>query len=98
MKIAIVNSAYQGGGAERVARELFQWLAAHKEDVTLYVARKKPDDPSGVRSLRFPWERCLNVVEPDGTLCDWRHIGSRLHLRRFPDRFDLTHFHNLHGG
>jgi glycosyltransferase involved in cell wall biosynthesis len=98
MRIAIINSAYHGGGAERVAREMFHWLRDHGHGADMYVGAAGRAYPPGVRTVRLPAERYLRAFEPKGVWRDWRHVGSRLALRRFPARYDLTHVHNPHGG
>jgi glycosyltransferase involved in cell wall biosynthesis len=77
---------------------MFHWLQGHGVDVTMYVGNRASDLPPGVRALRLPGERYLRALEVKGVSLDWRHVGSRLALRRFPGRYDLTHVHNLHGG
>jgi len=99
MKIVLVSTAYQGGGAERSARELFLALRGRGHDARMIVAHLKGGEPEGVAAVRYRWEKWLRAFEMVGMDADWRHVGSRLALGRIRARdVDVVHLHNLHGG
>ena len=100
MKVLLINPYYQGGGAERCARDLFHQLPTQSHiETSMWVANKHPDHPTAVTGLRKRPEAYLdflNHIVP--TVTDWRHAGSKQKLDRVgPDQFDVVHLHNLHG-
>lgn len=97
MKVLILSPRFNGGGAERAARELFQGLSNRGIGAEMWVAVRDPEDPPEVRRIRFPGERWLYPLNYLPTPNDWRQFGSIWRLRQVPDRFDMVHVHNAHG-
>lgn len=134
MRILQVSTYDQGGGAESIARRLFEHYRRRGHDSTLVVGEKVGNDPqvislSGMEDhladgaslahfsrwlaayegrLRGVWRmrRWLEayVAHPGNW---WETCAGRDHftfpetwklLSRLPDRPDILHCHNLHGG
>jgi glycosyltransferase involved in cell wall biosynthesis len=101
VRVLFISTRYAGGGAERSARELLQGIAtAAGASVAMIVSARAGDEPDFVRGARLPGERALRILEKlRPPQVDWIHLGARLALgRATPDRYDLVHVHNVHGG
>jgi len=99
MRVLQINIHYRGTGADRCARELFQFLPGLGIDSSMWVSDRVPGDDGAVRAIRSGWERHLFPLEAFPDLTDWRHRGSITALRGISTRsFDLIHLHNLHSG
>lgn len=99
MRVLQLNMQYQATGADRCARELYEELPSVGITSSLWVGRRQPGDPSGVRPLQAPWERILAPLEAFPDLTDWRHRGSIRSLSSVTrQEFDLVHIHNIHSG
>ena len=99
MRVIQLNINYRGTGADRCARELYEALPDVGISTSMWVADRRPGDPSDVRPLRAPWERALSPLEAIPDLTDWRHRGCIAALRSISPRdCDLIHIHNIHSG
>lgn len=99
MKVLFLSALFDGGGAERIARELFEAMPSMGIEAEMYVARRSKGAPATVRAIRLPGEKWLRAFELGGVPCDWRHLGSKLVLKRVARErsFDLIHAHNILG-
>ncbi len=97
LRILVLTSASVGGGAQRAAFELCQALRDSGAEVTVFAGRRRPGDPTWVRTIRLGIEDVFHRI--DRTLhldSDLRHVGSILRLSRVQKtHFDVVHFHNL---
>jgi len=99
MRVLILSLSYRGGGAQRCARELFEWLPGLGIETQMWVGERSPSDPAGVVGLKRSWEQTLGFLEAMPHWTDWRHVESRRRLDRIePGDFDVVHIHVLHGG
>ena len=99
MRVLQLNIDYSGTGADRCARELYEELPKRGVETAMWVSGRTAGTPSGVRTIQFPWERCLAPLEVFPDLTDWRHRGSIAALRSISSKeFDLVHIHNIHSG
>ena len=64
LKIAIVNSADSGGGAEKIALQLHQRLIDKGHDSRLFVSTKK-SNLSSVNELEKNWQQQITAYNPD---------------------------------
>lgn len=98
VKVLQISPRYDGGGAERYARQLFDDLPRLGDHTTMWTAVEPRRAVDGVRSLRLRGERWGLPLDWLFYHTDWRHIGSRRALASItPDQFDIIHLHNLHG-
>jgi glycosyltransferase involved in cell wall biosynthesis len=56
MRVLQLNARYDGGGAERCGRELFQYLPQAGVETDLWVCQRSPSTPPSVRTLPMFWE------------------------------------------
>lgn len=111
-KIVSVNTADQGGGAERIAWDLVQGYRRRHLDSWLVVGDKKTTDPNVLPfflspyldyrpyALRWPtWKRgCLKWLSRAAGVEDFEFPYAH-HLEAITGSCpDLIHCHNLHGG
>jgi glycosyltransferase involved in cell wall biosynthesis len=110
--VVFVNTADEGGGAERIAWTLFKGLERRGVDAWLAVGAKRTDDPRVVPFFQSPhvdyrpysgrrfrlWHTALRRLERQVGLEDFRHPYSRhlLGLTGAPPA--LVSCVNLHGG
>lgn len=98
MKILHISPRFRAGGAERCARELFEYQIAQGHDVQMYTAVPEQDTPKGIHCIRSLPERLGYPLNFLPTINDWRHIGSKIKLSCLTQKnFDVVHLHNLHG-
>lgn len=111
-KIVSVNTADEGGGAERMARDLFEGYRRHGRESWLIVGRKAGDDAHVMPFWRSPHldYRPLDRWWPKTRrrLAKWYGARAGLEDFHFPHSHrlrkitgslpDLVHLHNLHGG
>ena len=66
MRVLLLNARYDGGGAERCGRELFQHLPQVGIETDLWVCQPSRATPPSVRSLPMFWEdtctRSLSLI------------------------------------
>lgn len=100
LRVLTISTVYQGGGAERCARDLHHGLQARGAETRMFVAARRPEDPPSVLSLRTKMERAFVPLERRlRRPLLWRHLGSRWRLGRIGKRqFDVLHLHNLQAG
>lgn len=99
MRVLQLNIQYRGTGADRCARELYEWLPTVGLASEMWVADRKPGDPAGVRAIRPRRERALAPLETFPDLTDWRHFGCVAALRSLSQiDCDVVHIHNIHSG
>src|SRR5215813_12373905 len=110
LRILQICSGDQAGGAELSAWNLFQAYRARGHASWLAVGYKRTDDPdvlliqtSNKRDLWSRLGRLFQVrlpreVEQRLGIEDFNYPASRLFLRLPPQRPDIVHCHNLHGG
>lgn len=100
MKVLLINTKYQGGGAEKVARQLYQGLPDYGVQ-TVFLAGRSRDKAGSVPAIYSSFGRRA-----------WNYMNRRLHnnaIRHDPyavgkilrcierEQPDLVHFHNVHG-
>jgi glycosyltransferase involved in cell wall biosynthesis len=95
--VLIVSPAFDGGGAERCARELFQALAADPAVDPTLVVRAGPLSPQlGVITLNTCVDRILNHVTLLPGVHDWTRRGGAGFLRSIKrEDFDVVHLHGV---
>jgi glycosyltransferase involved in cell wall biosynthesis len=99
MRVLQLNIHYSGTGADRCARELYEYLPSLGVDSAMWVAERRLSDANDVIGLRSAWERVLFPLEVIPDLTDWRHRGSITALRNITEQnFDLVHIHIIHSG
>jgi len=75
VRVLQLNARYQGGGAERCSRELFEYLPRAGVATDLWICEHDRTAPPAVRTLPLFWERtCLRSL---------RHL-KRIRTRRLP--------------
>lgn len=100
MNILYVNTYYYGGGAEAIARKLYEQMP--EEVHTFFLAgRIQPDLPEGVTaSLTGLADRSLATLQGmnrgNTTLRVPKTTRKMLELIR-EEQIDIVHFHNMHG-
>ncbi|MEO1998605.1 MAG: glycosyltransferase, partial [Planctomycetaceae bacterium] len=63
MRVLQLNARYDGGGAERCGRELFQYLPQAGVETDLWVCQRSPSTPPSVRTLPMFWEEaCVRTL------------------------------------
>ena len=75
MRVLQLNARYQGGGAERCSRELFENLPQVGVATDLWICEHDRSAPAAVRTLPMFWERTCSA--------SWRHL-RQLRARRPP--------------
>lgn len=99
MRVLLISPTYEGGGAERCARELFEELPKHGVQAELWVAHPPAKAVPNVHGMRKKWEYLFSFLDAFPHWTDGWHLGS---IRRLdavnPAHFDVVHFHNLHSG
>lgn len=97
LRVLIVSPAFDGGGAERCARELFQTLAADPAVDPTIVVRGGPRSPQpGAITLDSAVDRVLNHATLLPGVHDWtRRSGARFLRSIKREDFDLVHLHGV---
>lgn len=97
LRVLIVSPAFDGGGAERCARELFQTLAADPAVDPTLVVRGGPQSPQpDVITLDSAVDRVLNHVTLLPGVHDWtRRSGARFLRSIKQEDFDVVHLHGV---
>lgn len=106
LRILQVSTTDVGGGAEFIAQRLFKAYREHGVDSWLAVGRKQNEDPHVLHMIDYPWHsiwvrswrRFQRKFDVACGLEDFRHPGSWRLLDMLPERPDIVHCHNLHGG
>ena len=100
MKVLLINAKFNGGGAERCARELFEYLPRWSGAFTeLWVGSRDPELPRGVESMPRRGEGLLSGFDAFPFWADWRFLGSIKRLDGLKERdFDIVHLHNIYDG
>lgn len=98
MRVLILSQCLRGGGAERCARELFEYLPEVGVETELWVGQADAQLPARAHVIRYGFERCFYPLALFPAVRDWSHFGSRRRLDSIqPGHFDVIHIHNLHG-
>jgi glycosyltransferase involved in cell wall biosynthesis len=105
LTIAQVNASEQGGGAERVARQLLDDFRRRGHNASLLVG---PGEALGPYSLRFPADfrarlahilaGPLRILDRQRGLETFHYPATHRMLDTLPGEVDIVHLHNLHGG
>ena len=97
LRVLIVSPAYDGGGAERCARELFQALVADPRVEPTLAVRAAPRSPQpGVVAIDTTVDRVLNHVTLLPGVHDWtRRAGARFLRSIKQEDFDVVHLHGV---
>ncbi|MEI8196302.1 MAG: glycosyltransferase [Phycisphaerae bacterium] len=99
LRILLLSQAFQGGGAERAARELFVHLSQRGHAVTMLVARDAPDDPAGVVASHNRLERWCTPLRKLLPACNLFHSGSNRCLAAITQtNVDVVHIHAISQG
>jgi glycosyltransferase involved in cell wall biosynthesis len=105
LTIAQVNATEQGGGAERVARQLLRELRARGQKAHMIVGRGHARAehvhafPAGWRTtLAHTAAGSLRILDRWRGLETYRYPATHRMLDVLPARPDIVHLHNLHGG
>lgn len=100
LRIALINSADYGGGAESVARLLRDGLRIAGHETAMWVGRRRGrDDPEGTRAIPVtPAERRVaRRYAQKGFFSLGLPASKRFCESQALAGFDLIHLHNLHG-
>jgi glycosyltransferase involved in cell wall biosynthesis len=97
LRVLIVSPSYDGGGAERCARELFQALVADPRVEPTLAVRVGPRTPQpGVVAIDTAVDRLLNHVTLLPGVHDWtRRAGARFLRSIKRQDFDVVHLHGV---
>jgi glycosyltransferase involved in cell wall biosynthesis len=100
-KILILNTVYFGGGAAKVARQIFDYFSHNKDfDVSFAYGRGDKSGDKKVFKFGFVTESLIHafLVRFFG-IEGWGSYFSTKRLIKFikKEKFDLIHIHNLHG-
>jgi glycosyltransferase involved in cell wall biosynthesis len=115
LNILQVSTADVGGGAEKVAYNLFQqyrerrhnsWLAVGRKhtnepgvlEISKERAEKRPHRVSGLRRVSALCENPRREIETWLGIEDFNYPATREILNLLPQKPDVLHCHNLHGG
>lgn len=103
MKILIINSGYSGGGAEKVARQLFYGLQRDYKLHTFFIAGKTYEADPPVYFIYNYRKTALRLFNRTRNLftnnARKRDSFSRNKILSFIKKceIDVVHFHNIHG-
>ena len=101
MKILIINTEFNRGGAAQIARTLFQSLnkKSEFESYFAYGREKKADDERTIKFTYLPEVYFQGLLTRCLGLQGYGSWFSTRHLEKFiiKEKFDLIHLHNLHG-
>lgn len=101
MKILMINTEFNRGGAAQIARTLFQSLN-QKNGLKCYFAygrREKADDERTIKFAYLPEIYFQELLTRCFGLQGYGSWYSTRAVERFiiKERFDLIHLHNIHG-
>lgn len=100
MRVLYINTKFQGGGAERVARQLFEGIGAEGVDSYMLVGKEDGAGPQYdiiyESLLRRRWNWVYGKLTSNARLYDRYATGKILDMVR-EKQIDLVHIHNTHG-
>lgn len=100
MRVLYINTKFQGGGAERVARQLFEGIGAQGVDSYMLVGKEDGAGPQYdiiyESLLRRRWNWVYGKLTSNARLYDRYATGKILDMVR-EKQIDLVHIHNTHG-
>ena len=100
MKILMINTEFNRGGAAQIARTLFQSLNRKSvfECHFAYGRGEKVDDERTIKFAYLPEVYCQGLLTRCFGLQGYGSWFSTKHLEKFiiKEKFDLIHLHNLH--
>jgi len=105
LAIAQVNASEEGGGAERIARQLHGEFLRQGHDASLLVGRGEAAGPhvfpfpaDGRTRLAHALAGPLRILDRQRGLETFRYPATDRMLDALPREPDIVHMHNLHGG
>ena len=100
MKILQINSSDTGGGAERVAYQIYRELKSIEGIESKFLVRKKfKNDKDIIELKRSVVDRTVTKLINDNLSLQGKvAIGScKFNKVIFDNKFDIVHYHNIHG-
>lgn len=100
MRVLYLNTKFQGGGAERVARQLYEGIGTEGVDSFMLVGKEDESDPRYeiiYESLpRRRWNWVYGKLTSNARLDD-RYAAKKILNCIREHQIDLVHIHNIHG-
>ncbi len=100
MRVLYLNTKFQGGGAERVARQLYEGIGAEGVESYMLVGKEDESDPRYEiiygNLLRRRWNWVYGKLTSNARLDDRYAVKKILSCIR-AHQIDLVHIHNIHG-
>ncbi|MCI8566646.1 MAG: glycosyltransferase [Lachnospiraceae bacterium] len=100
MKVLLINTKYQGGGAEKVARQLYQGLPTYGVQTAFLAGRNRgqeSDVPAIYSSFgRRAWNYANRKLHNNAIRHDAYAVKQILRCIE-QEQPDIVHFHNVHG-
>ena len=101
MKILYINTYWNGGGAEKVARQLYYGMRNRGAEVFFLAGRQQKKIPKEVNVIYTSFlERCATTIKGgmlSNTLLKTKHAQKEIIRTIVEKNIDIVHFHNLHG-
>jgi len=100
MRVLYLNTKFQGGGAERVARQLYEGIGAEGVESHMLVGKEDESDPRYEIIYESLFRRRWNWIY--GKLTSNARLDDRFAAKKIlscvrENRIDLVHIHNIHG-
>lgn len=101
MNVLIVNSYFEGGGAEKIARQLYYGLMV-QENINVFFLCGRAENKNKYESIyvkgdiNYSANRFLCAMENNQRIRD-RYATRRIIRLIKEKRIDIVHFHNIHG-
>ena len=100
MRVLYLNTKFQGGGAERVARQLYEGIGAEGVESHMLVGKEDESDPRFEIIYESLFRRRWNWIY--GKLTSNARLDDRFAAKKIlscvrENRIDLVHIHNIHG-
>lgn len=100
MRVLYLNTKFQGGGAERVARQLYEGIGAEGVESHMLVGKEDESNPRFEIIYESLFRRRWNWIY--GKLTSNARLDDRFAAKKIlscvrENRIDLVHIHNIHG-
>ncbi len=100
MNILYVNSCFEGGGAEKIARQLYIGVKEYSEINTFFLAGRqgKEREIDCVYDEKIPliYKRSINLLTNNSRKHDFLFV-NKIERIITEKKIDIIHFHNIHG-